>query len=181
MIYIFWLSGSPHFPSVFFHFTSFPRRAPCFYYNELFPYDQTAPWYGRQSPSPLLESAEIGRRSGRIPEPERHSPASENQRLPPDFLLGNAPAGEPSSASWRFRNSAGSFRSLWGAPVFPRYPGLLALLSAIRRIDRMDSKICLFPCRRNPLGCLQHPALAKLHTKQLEIWKIQRTQWRIAQ
>ena len=59
--------------------------------------------------------------------------------------------------------------------------GLFALLGAIGRIDRMDSKIYLFPCGRNPLSYLYHPSLVKLHTKQLEIWKIQRTQWRVEQ
>ena len=35
---------------------------------------------------------------GRIPKPEGYSPASENQRIPSGFLLGNTPAGEPPSA-----------------------------------------------------------------------------------
>ena len=118
---------------------------------------------------------------GEPPEPERHSSAPENQWIPSDFLLGNTPAGESLSASWRFHHSAGSFRSLWSAPVLPRYSGLLSLLSTIRRVDRMDSKIRFLPRGRNPLGRLHHPALAKLHTKQLEIWEVQWTQWRIEQ
>ena len=118
---------------------------------------------------------------GEPPEPERHSSAPENQWIPSDFLLGNTPAGEPSSAPWRLPGSSWSFGSLWSAPVLPWYPGLLSLLGAIGRVDGMDSEIRFLPCGRNPLGCLHHPALAKLHTKQLEIWEVQWTQWRIEQ